>query len=289
MSMEGKQDNKQGALLRDRFTVMVDWVKVIRDFPGDDFKAVFLALADFACYGKEFDGSEANECTKVAVGLILPQVRRMVEKCDKRADSSRTNGKKGGRPRKATGSPGDDGEGGDDGIRAVAQGNLNNPVGFLSSDRFCTEKPNKTLIEDKRIEDKDKIKENNQREEEGKKSASIQSDAISSAYSSSSLERTFNFIDSSFSQPFSNLLIYFAKSHKDRIPKTEEEFRDLYNKMIELAENDPGKARKVVEQAVAKNWGGVFPLKPPTKDEVIRGDVDNMLAKYGLTSEDVGI
>ena len=281
--MEEKQEKqgKQAEPWRDCFKVMLDWIDPIRNSSAEEFKAIILALTDFACYGREADMSKVSEKAVMAWNFILPQARRMNEYYGKMVDRNRANGRKGGRPHKGQGCANDEAETDieedrEPPNRLKNQNNPKNPVGCLG----YFGKPQKSIREDK---SKIIIRKDNLRKEEDKQSASVLKDA----YSPSSLGEYFSFINPSFSQPFSDFLIYLAKSHKDLMPKTVEQYKEQYERLVKLAQHDSNEAQKIVGNTISHGWAKLYPLKK-TKEDQLREGMDKMLSKYGLTVDDVG-
>lgn len=279
--MDEKQDKqgKQVEPLRDCFKVMRDWIEPIRNLSAEEFRAIILALNDFSCYGKEADMSKVSEKAVMAWRFILPQARRMIESYGKIVDRNRTNGRKGGRPPKNQDCAND--ENGSDGEEVGEppnrlQTNPGNPVGYLG----YFGKPTKSIREDK---SKIIIRKDNLRKEEDKQSASFLEDA----YSPSSLGKYFSFINHSFSQPFSDFLIYLARNHKDLMPITAEQYKERYEYLVTLAQHDSNKAQKIVDNTISHGWAKLYPLKK-TKEDQLREGIDKMARKYGLTADDLG-
>ena len=78
--------------MRDSFKVMADWIEPIRNLSDKEFKAIILALTDYACYGKEADMSKEGDKAMMAWQFILPQARRMNDSYDKIVERNRANG-----------------------------------------------------------------------------------------------------------------------------------------------------------------------------------------------------
>ena len=72
------------------------------------------------------------------------------------------------------------------------------------------------------------------------------------------LTSRFNFIDPLFEEPLQSWLQY--KKSRQQSYKSIESIEICYNNLIELSGNNPVFARKIVNQSIANNWAGLFPL-----------------------------
>lgn len=63
-----------------------------------------------------------------------------------------------------------------------------------------------------------------------------------------------------FEEAFSTWLEY--KHQRRQSYKTPKSLEACYKKLLKLANNDPATAMAIVEQSLANNWAGLFPLKP---------------------------
>ena len=68
-----------------------------------------------------------------------------------------------------------------------------------------------------------------------------------------------DFVDPAFETVFSTWLEY--KHQRRESYKSDMSLKACYNKLVKLAGGDPAVAMAIVEQSMANNWAGLFPLK----------------------------
>ena len=68
-----------------------------------------------------------------------------------------------------------------------------------------------------------------------------------------------SFVEPAFEEPFSAWLEY--KHQRRESYKSDMSLKACYNKLVKLAGGDPSVAMAIVEQSMANNWAGLFPLK----------------------------
>jgi len=72
-------------------------------------------------------------------------------------------------------------------------------------------------------------------------------------------EKEESFIDPRFEHAFSTWLEY--KHQRKQTYKSKVSLKACYNKLVMLSGDDPDTAMEIVEQSMANNWAGLFPLK----------------------------
>lgn len=72
-------------------------------------------------------------------------------------------------------------------------------------------------------------------------------------------EKTAGFIEPEFAEAFEMWLEY--KSQRRETYKSELSLKVCYNKLVRLSGGDPTTAKAIIEQSMANNWAGIFPLK----------------------------
>jgi hypothetical protein len=83
-------------------------------------------------------------------------------------------------------------------------------------------------------------------------------------------EEKYDFISPEFLQPFLDWIEY-KKARKESY-KNEKSIKAFYKKLLRLSENDPKKAILIIEDSMANNYAGLFPLKtnePEIKKPII--------------------
>ena len=82
----------------------------------------------------------------------------------------------------------------------------------------------------------------------------------------------YTFIDIQFLESFKIWLEY--KSHRKQSYKDINSIKSCYNKLLKLSNNNSDIAKDIVEQSLANNWSGLFPLQSnqpiPTKPTLAR-------------------
>ena len=73
-----------------------------------------------------------------------------------------------------------------------------------------------------------------------------------------------SFVDPAFEVVFSTWLEY--KHQRRESYKSDLSLKSCYNKLVKLAGGDPAVAMMIVEQSMANNWAGLFPLKNETNN-----------------------
>ena len=68
-----------------------------------------------------------------------------------------------------------------------------------------------------------------------------------------------SFVDPAFDGPFSMWLEY--KHQRKQTYKSDSSLKVCYNRLVKLSGGDPATALAIVEQSMANNWAGLFPLK----------------------------
>ena len=68
-----------------------------------------------------------------------------------------------------------------------------------------------------------------------------------------------SFVEPAFEESFSAWLEY--KHQRRESYKSDMSLKACYNKLVKLAGGDPAVAMAIVEQSMANNWAGLFPLK----------------------------
>ena len=74
-----------------------------------------------------------------------------------------------------------------------------------------------------------------------------------------------SFVEPAFEESFSAWLEY--KHQRRESYKSEMSLKACYNKLVKLAGGDPAVAMAIVEQSMANNWAGLFPLKNERPNE----------------------
>lgn len=68
-----------------------------------------------------------------------------------------------------------------------------------------------------------------------------------------------DFVGEAFQDTFQTWLGY--KKERGESYKSEKSLKICYNKLLSLSDNDPNRAKLIVEQSIANNWQGLFELK----------------------------
>lgn len=103
---------------------------------------------------------------------------------------------------------------------------------------------------------------------------------------------SFDFVAESFKPVFQKWLDY--KREKKQTYKSKLSLQQCYKQLLELSNNNVAIAEKVVNQSIANNWAGLFPLKDISKttpkiDSPLQKSVDNILEFMLANYEEKGI
>jgi hypothetical protein len=85
----------------------------------------------------------------------------------------------------------------------------------------------------------------------------------------------FSFVELDYKETFEKWINY--KKEKKQMYKTQESLEDCYNNLLELSENNPQKAMRIVFQSTGNNWSGLFKLKNEDK-QTKKDDARNYIA-----------
>ena len=87
-----------------------------------------------------------------------------------------------------------------------------------------------------------------------------------------------DFVGEAFQDTFQTWLGY--KKERGESYKSEKSLKICYNKLLSLSDNDPERAKLIVEQSIANNWQGLFELKNKNHNKPNIADYDNTSKQY---------
>lgn len=87
-----------------------------------------------------------------------------------------------------------------------------------------------------------------------------------------------DFVSEAFREVFQTWLDY--KRERGESYKSEKSLKICYNKLLSLSDNDPNRAKLIVEQSIANNWQGLFELKNKNHNKPHIADYDNTSKQY---------
>lgn len=206
--------NKKG------FILYADLLNTVKQLPNDKAGELFKTILE---YVNDQDPQPQDLLIKIAFEPIKLQLKRDLQKFEKRVETNRLNGLKGGRPKKSQ----------------------PNPTKPKKTDGFIS-KPKKADTDTDTDSDSD-IDTDTEKDTDTKKETSKKKELV------------FAFDDRNFLEAW-ELWVNYRKEIKKPI-KGLSAAQGQQNKLSKLGGGDPQKAVNVIMQSIENNWVGLFDLK----------------------------
>lgn len=257
------------------FIFNIDWQEVLMDYPPEVRLEVYDAIIEYAASGTL---SELKPLAKMAFSFIKKEIDYYNDKYNETLSKRSEAGKKGMLSR--YGSKGD--------------------VTNVTSDN----KTNTSYQTVTNVTDNDNVNDNDKKEtssdEEAKKAAlSLEAkeqelrdlESLLRAKEEELAKREaalkakpakeppkMDFVGEAFHEVFQTWLDY--KRERGESYKSEKSLKICYNKLLSLSNNDPERAKLIIEQSIANNWQGLFELKNKNSNKPNIADYDNTSKQY---------
>jgi len=241
------------------FILYTDTLEVLDEMTDEEAGQLFRAIKEYQ------DGNEPDmdRATRIAFSSFRKQFQRDEAKYEEVAQRNRENGQKGGRPSEPR----------------RTQKNPEEPGGFSQN----PEEPTKTQKNPENLDSdsgsgSDSVRESgpplsqrknspSKKEEKKGKQGSLPVEASAQKEKSSAKkEKRSKLTDLGyFDTIWEEWLEYKATEKKDTYKHSKYE-KKAFDKLLELSNNSPEEARKIVDQSIMNGWKGLFPNKNQSKN-----------------------